>query len=280
MKITSNCISTQINYKGTVENTGASFATQMDKTASKKNYKSVTQDFKKRNPDQAAQVDSKVRAGKDVLKKNGVENVCRENMSMDEYKKFFTGLMDSIPHDISQQNDHEVWSITDEGWEQMKNDPDYEAWVLGYTVENRAVHNPFASMPGYTPSFCTEHFGASIDEHLGQSYPMGNAGTKKSSKDKDESWWNKRYKEITETMKQQEEASYKKAIASKKEQEEEWLRAQVESSNRLQAFMNEQDTQTQSGAVSSSANIGVAIQGYENVISTFSNSMIGNIGSK
>lgn len=274
MRITSSCNSTKTNYSGTVENVGTSFSSQIEKNVSKKKYTSATVDFKKRNPDQAAQVDSKVLAGKNVLKENGVENVCRENMYMDEYKQFFTGLMDSIPYDASQKNEHEVWSITEDGWEQMKNDPDYEAWVLGYTVENRSVNNPFSSMPGYTPSYCTEHFGASIDEHLGQSFPMGSSGTKKLSKDKGESWWDKRYKEITEIMKQQEEKSYKKAIASKKEQEKEWLTAQVESSHRLQAFLNEQNADSQLGAVNSSTNIGVAIQGYENAISTFSNSKI------
>ena len=30
----------------------------------------------------------------------------------------------------------------------MKNDPDYEAWVLGYTAENRSVRNPFFGWPG------------------------------------------------------------------------------------------------------------------------------------
>lgn len=35
----------------------------------------------------------------------------------------------------------------------MKNDPDYEAWVLGYTVENRSVHFPFAAS-----NLCMEKF--------------------------------------------------------------------------------------------------------------------------
>ena len=30
-----------------------------------------------------------------------------------------------------------------QGWEQMRKDPDYEAWILGYFVEDRAVRNPF-----------------------------------------------------------------------------------------------------------------------------------------
>jgi hypothetical protein len=274
MRISSDYIGAKANYNGSVGNADTSFSTQIEKNVSKKKYTSATIDFKKRNPDQAAAVDSKVLAGKNVLRKNGVEKVDRDKMSMDEYKKFFTGLMDSIPTNISQKGDTEVWSITDAGWEQMKNDPDYEAWVLGYTVEDRAVYNPFASMPGYTPSYHTEHFGASIDEHLGQSYPMGNTGTKKSSKDKDESWWNKRYKEMAEIMKQQEANAYKKALASKKKQEKEWLGERVESSQRLQSFLTEQDTETPIGVVASPTNMGVAIQGYENAIDTFSNNKI------
>lgn len=274
MRISSDYMGAKANYNGSVGNTDTSFSTQIEKNVSKKKYTSATVDFKKRNPDQAAAVDSKVLAGKNVLLKNGVEKVDRDKMSMDEYKKFFTGLMDSIPTNISQKGDTEVWSITDAGWEQMKNDPDYEAWVLGYTVEDRAVYNPFASMQGYTPSYHTEHFGASIDEHLGESYPMGNTGTKKSSKDKDESWWNKRYKEMAEIMKQQEANAYKKALASKKKQEKEWLGERVESSQRLQSFLNEQDTETQVGVVASPTSMNVAIQGYETAISTFSNSKI------
>ena len=51
--------------------------------------------------------------------------------------------MDGVSFDSSQANCKEMWSITEDGWEQMKNDPEYEAWVLGYTIENRSVHFPF-----------------------------------------------------------------------------------------------------------------------------------------
>lgn len=91
MKIASDCISAKPNYNKIGKNVETSFSTQIEKNVSKKNYTSATKDFKKRNPDQAAQVDSQVQAGKNVLRKNGMENVCRERMSMDEYKKFFTG---------------------------------------------------------------------------------------------------------------------------------------------------------------------------------------------
>ncbi len=58
-------------------------------------------------------------------------------------KLFFKNLIDGVSFDSSQANCKEMWSITEDGWEQMKNDPEYEAWVLGYTIENRSVHFPF-----------------------------------------------------------------------------------------------------------------------------------------
>ncbi len=173
----------------------------------KKEYKSAIKEFKQRHPDEAAHVDKQVQAGKRHLKNCGAENVSRSDMTMDEYKAFFKKLMDRVPFDSSQMNNTEIWSITEEGWEQMKNDPDYEAWVLGYTVENRSVHFPFQAS-----NLCIEKFGASIDEHLGQSIPKNAEGTKKTGK-AEESWWYKRHKKIQELLEEQVVDAQKKAIA-------------------------------------------------------------------
>ncbi|MCM1272643.1 MAG: hypothetical protein NC225_09950 [Clostridium sp.] len=170
-----------------------SFSDTLKKTAVQK--ESVVDKYKREHPKEAWHVENQVRAGQRVLAKNNAEAVSREDMTMDEYKQFFTELMDSIPYDISQQNDVNVWNISDKGWEQMKNDPSYEAWVLGYTAEDRSVHNPFASMMGYSPNYHTERFGASIEEHLGQSGPMGSSMWGRKVKDDDEeSWWVRRSK--------------------------------------------------------------------------------------
>lgn len=126
----------------------------------------------------------------------------------------------------------------------MKNDPQYEAWVLGYTAQDRAVHNPWASMPGYSPNFHTESFGASIEEHLGQSSPMGGIGSmgkRKTQSDDEESWWKKRHKRMEELLEEWEKESLKKAQARR----------------RLNA-----------GALMATT--------YEDTISTFSNSVIGS----
>ncbi|MCM1288077.1 MAG: hypothetical protein NC240_07165 [Clostridium sp.] len=184
---------------------------QKTKTASAKNEtfseaiqrkreqeESAVDKYKKKHPKEALRVESQVRAGQRVLAKNNAENVSRDDMTMEEYKQFFTGLMNSIPYDSSQRNDMNVWTISEKGWEQMKHDPQYEAWVLGYTAEDRSVHNPWAAMPGYSPNYHTESFGASIEEHLGQSSPMGNMGSRKTQhEDEEESWWVRRNKIMT-----------------------------------------------------------------------------------
>ena len=181
-----NSFNAYTNYKSSTEkSSSASFTNAVNQAAKKE---SVVDEFIKKHPDQASTVNGQVNAGKAVLKKNGAENISREDMTMEEYKQFFTKMMNSIPFDSSQMNDIEVWNISEKGWEQMKNDPDYEAWVLGYTSQDRAVHIPFTSMPGYSPNLHTEQFGASIEEHLGQSVPMSNSSQKAKTASDEENW--------------------------------------------------------------------------------------------
>ena len=94
----------------------------------------------------------------------------------------------------------------------MKNDPKYEAWVVGYFQVDRSVCIPFANYPGVEPSIHTEHFGASIEEHLGQSYPKSmSKGNEKDSED----WWKKRHKRHEQYMKQLEKEAEEKRFGQK-----------------------------------------------------------------
>ena len=101
-----------------------------------KEYKNVVKEYKQKHPDSASHVNQQVQAGKNYMKNCGGDEISRSDMTMDEYKAFFKNLMDGISFDSSQANCKEMWSITEDGWEQMKNDPEYEAWVLGYTIES------------------------------------------------------------------------------------------------------------------------------------------------
>lgn len=163
---------------------------------------SAVDDYKRRHPEDACHVDAQVRAGKAVRSRNGADQISRDDMTMEEYKEYVTGLLLSIPFDSTRIYDQEIISISDAGWEQMKKDPDYEAWVLGYTVENRSVRNPFFGWGGQTGSVYVESFGASIDEHLGQSVRQSSSESKSGSNASasGKSWWMERHERFEELI--------------------------------------------------------------------------------
>ena len=70
-----------------------------------KTANSAVADYIRRHPEDKAHVEGQVRAGKKVLEKNGAMDISREDMTMEEYKAFFTALMDSIPFDASHRGD-------------------------------------------------------------------------------------------------------------------------------------------------------------------------------
>ena len=252
--------------KQTSQAAGASFA---DKVTQKS--ESVVTEYKKRHPESASHVDAQVQAGKNVKIKNGVENVSTQDMTMEEYKRFINDLLDSIPFDSTRRYDKEVITITEKGWEQMKNDADYEAWVLGYTVENRSVRNPFFGWPGATGTFYVEKFGASIEEHHGQS--VGSTEPTKSTKRlrNEKSWWDKRHERMEELLKEEVQRKLKKARAKKKLEQQKYLHDRMESQERLHNFLVEGERGKTT--MPSFRATGAAAAAYEDCISVFSAGM-------
>ncbi len=245
--------------------TGEAKGTENKKSGIRTRRDSAVSDFINRNPEKASHVKGQVRAGKEVLKQNGVDRLYRENMTKDEYKRFFTALMDSIPFDYSQRNCTEFWSITEEGWEQMKNDPEYEAWVLGYTVENRSVRLP--APLAECGNLCTEKFGASIEEHIGQSISKAALDGDRDDDD-EESWWQKRHKKMKKLLAQQVEASLKKNQAEKMRAMAVYRQEAYETRQKTTAFLNGNIVGVQRGtaknaAGSMSRNTAFALASYE-----------------
>lgn len=195
--------------------------------------------YKKRHPEDAYHVDRQVKAGRRLLSISGAEHFPREKMSMAAYQQFIMGLIHSIPFDPSRRGDQQIVNISDEGWAQMKKDPEYEAWVLGYLAEDRAIRNPFAGLPGATSNFCIENFGASIEEHHGQSFSMEKPGKKSlGKKDNQESWWEKRRKRAREFMKEQEKRARIKREVRMEQERELYHQRVLENRQRLEAFLN------------------------------------------
>lgn len=200
---------------------------------------SAVDDFKMRHPDRAGHVDKQVKAGKAFLEKNGLDKSLTENMSMEEYQAYIYALIDKIPYDYTRQNDTTFVSISDRGWEQMRKDPKYEAWIIGYLVEDRSIRNPFYAWGNNAGNVISERFGASIDEHLGQSVSKASFKSNSSDNDDDEEedWWIKRHKRMKKLLKEQVERTMKKDAAQKAALQDEYTRQQYLSAQRQQSFL-------------------------------------------
>ncbi len=137
------------------------------KTLSDKVKTGGVQEFIRKNPKEAYNVRRMLAQGKTV-KKNYPPEKSNQDMTMDEYKEYIMDTINKLPRDISQLHDDVTVNISEEGWETMKADPEYEAWVLGYFKEDFAVKIPYNGM-GTDGISAVETFGASIGEHLGES---------------------------------------------------------------------------------------------------------------
>ena len=90
-------------------------------------------------------------------------------MTMDEYKAYLEKKLAAIPWHPNRYNDEESITITDAGWERLKNDPGYEKKLLDDIATDRSHWNPISSLrPGGT--YCTRHIGATEEEYDGWSW--------------------------------------------------------------------------------------------------------------
>ncbi len=270
---TAGIYSNQVNKQA--KNSQTKTTSFVDKMAEKR--ESAVDQYKRNHPEDASHVDAQVRAGKSVITKNGVDNVSREDMTMEEYKFFINGLLSSISFDSTRIYDKEFISISDAGWEQMKNDPDYEAWVLGYTAENRSVRNPFFGWPGASGSVYVEKFGASIEEHIGRSVGTSGPGSSSNQIKNEKSWWEKRHEKMEELMEEQAKKAMKKAQVQRAYEQERSLNNYLAGQQRLQNFLSggTQDS-VDIMNLQSTAMGALAAMAYENNISIFSEGVMGS----
>lgn len=197
---------------------------------------SVVDQYKRRHPDHASHVDQQVRAGRAVRDKNS-SGISTREMSMAEYQAWFYALLDTIPYDSTRINDTTSISISDSGWEQMRKDPDYEAWILGYFVEDRSIRNPFFGWGNNEGSMIFERFGASIEEHRGDGFSKAALKAPDSDEEEEEDWWIKRHKRMKKLMREQVERSMKRDAAQKAAARELFAKQQYVSRQRQHNFL-------------------------------------------
>lgn len=103
-----------------------------------------------------------------------------QEMTLMEYEDYINDKISRIPFHYSHRRIKEYLTISEEGYIAMKNDPEYEAWVLEHIRENRSVDMSFmTNNPNYISGVDYEFIGASKEECHGEGYNNWDHETKR-----------------------------------------------------------------------------------------------------
>ena len=122
-----------------------------------------------------------------------------------------------------------------------------------------------------------EKFGASIEEHIGQSAGTSGPGSSINHVKNQKSWWERRHEKMKELMAEQAKKAVKKAQARRAFERELSLNSYLAGRQRLRNFLSD-GTQGSADMMSfqSTAVGALAAMAYENNISIFSESVMGS----
>ncbi len=203
---------------------------------------------------------------------SGISNKSKEEMTMDEYKQWFMNEMSGMPVSGWYRSTcvGGALTITEECFERMKTDPEWEKTVLGMVRKMYSCTGIMGSkMIGY------QVIGATPEQCHGEGIPVKDGSP--LSADNEESWWEKRHKRMEELMEEQEKEAVKKAQARRAAAQENYLKSQMASRQRQQAFLAEGIQNDDGAAAIQSAGVSaLAATAYEENISTFSKSVVGS----
>jgi len=138
------------------------------------------------------------------------------DMDLEAYKQTVWEKISQLPMSASSQMQSISIQITNEGFEAMKNDPEYEAWVLDTLGRNFIFENPWTPVCG--GGYAVHHFGAAKEEYHGESwYPgyMGGQGASMFAEKSKGSFWEQRAERHKEYMELQQEAAAKRRMMMK-----------------------------------------------------------------
>ncbi|MCM1144514.1 MAG: hypothetical protein NC318_09505 [Blautia sp.] len=154
--------------------------------------------------------------------------------SLEEYKQYLYDKIESLSLHESNSQDSIAVHITDAGLEAMRNDPEYEKWVLDTLRANFRCSDPWSGI--YGGKFSVFYFGATKEEYRGESWRMGfqNGREQTLFREKSEdSFWERRRRRRKELLEQQKELDEKKAIAMRMAKSEYYVQL-----SRIQAEKN------------------------------------------
>lgn len=147
----------------------------------------------------------------------------KDEMSLDEYKQWVMNQISQFPVSgwVRSTFSSGAIVIKEEAFERMKNDPEYENYVLNRVRSAYSVQG----LPVGSNNVGFDVIGASPEECYGYAGPVGKSGLETANDE--ESWWKKRHERMEELMKEQEEEAAKRAQARQKAAQNEYLNSQL-----------------------------------------------------
>ena len=169
--------------------------------------KIVTKDQEKEDTRFADSVKEKREGSGSIVGNLKTGSVSAKDMTMEEYKQYIYNKISQIPMHPTRAGESISVTISEAGFEAMKNDPEYEAWVLNDLQVGWSQPDKWSGICG--GAFSTIYYGASKEEcHAGNGGKIFNDKSKNS-------FWERRIenkKRIENQVKKQQE---KKRIQEK-----------------------------------------------------------------
>ena len=123
------------------------------------------------------------------------------DMTMDEYKEYINDTLQSLTRDATRYQDDETVIISNAGYEAMKADSEYEAWVIDTVQKNLSFPNYLYGWKN-SARISVHQFGATKEEYRGQIYsahkndnPLNNV----------EDFWTQRHKRMKKILEMEQE---------------------------------------------------------------------------
>ena len=160
-------------------------------------------------------------ASQSVSKTENVGTVSTEDMTMEEYKQYIYDKISQMTMNPSRMQDTISINISEAGFKAMKNDPEYEKWVLDYLQKDFNCYNPWTATNG--GCYCVKYIGATKEEYRGESWYAGyqnGKGTSLYDEKSQDSFWERRAERRQRLEEEYEELLEKRALAKRLAQEQ------------------------------------------------------------
>ena len=180
-----------------------------------------SKDFSRNIMEKAKDIDvtSKSQSASKTEKHSQVNN---NDMTLDEYKDYISNIISNYPMHPTKAKETYTINISDVGFEAMKNDPEYEKWVLDdlKTCFANPVPAWYQAMGGPS-TYTIFHYGASKEEFKGERFPVSGSGSSNIlSSHSENDFWSTRSGIQKKINKQEERKAAERKIQQKKIMEE------------------------------------------------------------